>query len=61
VAEGDVDSHREKAKKNWEEAAAGGVDIKPLLPFLTDKYDLDKQAEAAAKPDAKSAESKPSE
>jgi flagellar biogenesis protein FliO len=46
VAEGDVASHREKAKKYWEEATAAGVDAKPLLPFLTDNYDLEKQAEA---------------
>jgi hypothetical protein len=46
VAEGDVASHREKAMKYWEEATAAGVDAKPLLPFLTDNYDLEKQAEA---------------
>ena len=46
VAEGDVASHREKAKKYWEEATAAGVDAKPLLPFLTDKYDLEMKAEA---------------
>ena len=45
VAEGDVESHREKAKKYWDEAIAAGVDAKPLLPFLTDKYDLEKQTE----------------
>ncbi len=47
VAEGDVESHREKAKKYWDEAIAAGTDVKHLLPFLTDKYDLDKQAEKA--------------
>ena len=61
VADGDQDSHREKAKKYWEEAITNGVDVKHLLPFLTDKYDLDKQAERAAKPEAKPAESKTSE
>jgi hypothetical protein len=45
VAEGDVESHREKAKKYWDEAIAAGVDAKPLLPFLNDKYDLEKQTE----------------
>jgi len=50
VAEGDQDTHREKAKKYWEEATTSGVDVKHLLPFLTDKYDLDKQADQAAKP-----------
>ena len=50
VAEGDVDSHREKAKKYWDEAIAVGIDVKPLLPFLTDKYDLDKQADAKPSP-----------
>ena len=51
--------HREKAKKYWDEAIAAGVDVKPLLPFLTDKYDLDKQADAAAKPEPKPTDAKP--
>jgi hypothetical protein len=61
VADGDEDSHREKAKKYWEEAITNGVDVKHLLPFLTDKYDLDKQAEQAAKSESKPADTKPSE
>jgi outer membrane biosynthesis protein TonB len=61
VADGDQDSHREKAKKYWEEAITNGVDVKHLLPFLTDKYDLDKQAERAAKPEAKPADTKATE
>jgi hypothetical protein len=61
VADGDQDTHREKAKKYWEEAMTSGVDVKHLLPFLTDKYDLDKQAEQAAKPAAKAADAKASE
>jgi hypothetical protein len=46
VAEGDVETNREKAKKYWDEAMAAGIDVQPLLPFLTDTYDLDKQADA---------------
>jgi hypothetical protein len=51
VAEGAEEVHREKAKKYWDEAQSAGVDIKHLLPFLTDKYDLENQT-VAAKPDA---------
>lgn len=47
VAEGAEEVHREKAKKYWDEAQADGVDIKHLLPFLTDKYDLENQMPAA--------------
>lgn len=47
VAEGAEEVHREKAKKYWDEAQAAGVDIKHLLPFLTDKYDLENQMPAA--------------
>jgi len=59
VAEGDLDSHREKAKKYWDEAIAAGTDVKHLLPFLTDKYDLEKQAEMAVKPQPKPADGSP--
>jgi outer membrane biosynthesis protein TonB len=59
VADGDLESHREKAKKYWDEAIAAGTDVKHLLPFLTDKYDLDKQAESAAKPQPKPADASP--
>jgi hypothetical protein len=61
VAPGDADTNREKAKKYWDEAQSGGVDIKHLLPFLTDHYDLEKQVEQAAKPPAKPADAKPAD
>jgi hypothetical protein len=51
VAEGAEEVHREKAKKYWDEAQSAGVDIKHLLPFLTDKYDLENQV-PAVKPEA---------
>ena len=47
------------AKSWWEEATLGGADVKHLMPFLTDTYDLSKdlekvkKEEAAAKPAAK--------
>jgi outer membrane biosynthesis protein TonB len=51
VAEGAEEVHREKARKYWDEAQSAGIDIKHLLPFLTDKYDLENQMQAT-KPDA---------
>jgi hypothetical protein len=50
VAKGGDDGIRlEKAKTWWEEAQLGGVDIGHLMPFLTDKYDFEKEAASASK------------
>jgi hypothetical protein len=34
----------DKAKSFWEEAQLGGADVAPVMPFLTDTYDFEKDA-----------------
>lgn len=50
----DADS-RQKAKTWWEEAQLGGVDVSHLMPFLTDKYDFEKEAMTPGKKPAATA------
>jgi hypothetical protein len=56
VARGDRETLVQKAKTWWEEAQQGGADVAPLMPFLTDDYELAKQSKTttseAAKPAA---------